>query len=233
MDKKYELMLPILSARLESIIKMVNRGERIIDVGTDHALIPIKIIGLGLRKSAVASDIREGPLKIAQKNIDKYGLQKKIKIFQSDGLKYLVIEPDDCIVIAGMGGYEIISILKDAMPPCKNIILQPQKSLMELRCFLSENGYLIDDEIIVKENNRFYIVMKIEYTGRPYSLNLTMQIAGPVILKKKSEHFYDYISYLINQMGKKQKGNKNYILVKSELEKELIDFDYKRNSKEN
>ncbi len=225
MEKVFKGKNPVLSPRLETIINMINPGERLIDVGTDHSFIPITAISKGIRKTVIATDIREGPLRIAKKNVIKYALQDKIKLFRTDGLKGITIQNEDCIVIAGMGGYEIISILQETLPDCENIILQPQKSLMELRQFLADNGYEIKDEKIIKELNRFYIAIKVKYTGRKYFLNLTQQIAGPIILDMKSELYKDYILYLIEQIEKKEKGNSSLRFVKSELETELSRYE--------
>jgi len=225
MEKLFKGKLPTLSPRLETIINMINPGERLIDVGTDHSFVPIIIIIKGIRKIAIATDIREGPLKIANRNIVKFDLQDKIRLLRTDGLKGISIHQDDCIVIAGMGGYEIISILQEKLPECKNIILQPQKSIMELRQFLSEKGYEIEDEKVIKEYNRFYIAIKVKYTGIKYCLDLTQQIAGPVILANKGELFKEYMIYLINQMEKMKNGNSNLGFVKLNLETELNKYE--------
>jgi len=227
MEKCFNAKLPVLSPRLETIVNMITQGQRIIDIGTDHCLIPITVISKGIRKIGIATDIREGPLKIAKKNIIKFKISDKIQLFRTDGLKGITIKPDDSIIIAGMGGYEIISILQQTLPVCENIILQPQKSLMELRQFLSEKGYEIKDEKISKESHRFYIAIKVKFTGKKYSLNLTEQIVGPVILNTRDEYFNEYICYLIKQMDKMKKSNNSLSYVKSELEK--IETEFKNN----
>jgi len=225
MKKCFNVKLPVLSPRLETIINMITPGQRIIDVGTDHCLIPITAIAKGIRDIGIATDIRVGPLKIAKKNILRFGFQDKIQLLQTDGLKGITIKTDDSMVIAGMGGYEIISIMQETMPVCENIILQPQKSHMELRQFLSENGYEIQDEKIAKESHRFYVAIKAKFTGKKYYLNLTRQIVGPVILNSRNELVKDYICYLIKQMEKMKKGNSEFSFVKSELEKIETEFE--------
>ena len=52
-----------LSKRLQCIADYVRPGDRIIDVGTDHAYIPIWLLLNGIVEHAAATDIRSGPIK--------------------------------------------------------------------------------------------------------------------------------------------------------------------------
>ena len=75
-----------LDKRLEICANMVDSGKKFIDIGTDHAYLPIWLVLNGIIDEAIAADIREEPLKKAKKNIIKYGLQDKIKTIKTDGL---------------------------------------------------------------------------------------------------------------------------------------------------
>lgn len=219
MDSIPKAALPKLSKRLQLIADMVVDSKVLIDVGTDHALIPIFTIGTGRCEFAIAADIKEGPLKIAERNILKYKMQDRISTCLTDGLEGIEVGTNDTVVISGMGGYEIISILSDKNIHAKSLILQPQKSIMELRMFLSHNGYQIRKEKIAKEDNKFYIVMDVFYTGVKYDLTLVEKIAGPSILSDKPLYFSDYLSHLIEKTKKQIKGDKTLIDVLRELER--------------
>lgn len=212
-------VLPKLSQRLQLIADMVENSKVLIDVGTDHALIPISTVGTGRCEYSIAADIKEGPLKIAERNILKYKLQDRISTCLTDGLEGIEVGKNDTVVISGMGGYEIISILTGKAIHAKSLILQPQKSQMELREFLSHNGYQIRSEKIAMEDDKFYIVMDVFFTGVKYDITLVEKIAGPSILSDKPLYFSEYLSHLIDKTKKQVKGDSTLIEVVRELER--------------
>ena len=71
-----------LSSRLKAIAEFVSDGEKIIDIGCDHALLDIYLYQNRKKVKIIASDIHEGALKQAEKNIKKYELEKKIKLLK-------------------------------------------------------------------------------------------------------------------------------------------------------
>ena len=61
--------------------------------------------------------------------------------------------------MAGMGGLVMGRILQEGAAvaaAARRILLQPQGNLPELRAFLYENGYCVQDEAIVLDNGRYY-----------------------------------------------------------------------------
>jgi tRNA (adenine22-N1)-methyltransferase len=71
----------------------------------------------------------------------------------------------DCIVIAGMGGMNIINILTAVPLSISKLILQPQHDLEELRRFLHANMYKIKEHLVC-ERSRFYVVIECEKTEK-------------------------------------------------------------------
>ena len=61
--------LPPLDARLALAASFV-KGRRVVDVGTDHAYLPIYLLKSGKVRSAAATDINEGPLERARINAE-------------------------------------------------------------------------------------------------------------------------------------------------------------------
>ena len=139
-DMERKLTKPKLDDRMMSAASFVNRGDVVADVGTDHGYLPIYLILSGIIPFAVASDIREGPLGRARKNARKYGVDQKMKFELSDGLAFLEDGcPVDDIIICGMGGETIISIIEASDYPKKSgvrLILQPMTKAFELREYL-------------------------------------------------------------------------------------------------
>ena len=138
-----------LDERLKSAVPYLKKGGRVADVGTDHAYLPIYLIENGISSFCVASDLRKGPLERAKENIGAAGLCDRIELVLCDGLsKIEPYRPDD-ILIFGMGGELIVSIL-EAAPWVKNeqigLVLQPMSHPEILRAYLLQNGFGICGE---------------------------------------------------------------------------------------
>ncbi len=157
-----------LDQRLLACADFVRSGTRVADVGTDHAYLPTYLVQSGKTTLAYACDINENPLLSAKETIQKYGVQKQIKLRLCNGLEKINKDEVDDIVIAGMGGELIIEILS-ACDYIKSenlrLILQPMSKAHLLRRFLCENGFEILDETACASNNKIYTVLCCEYTG--------------------------------------------------------------------
>ena len=187
-----------LSARLLAAADFVRQGSFVADVGSDHAYLPIYLCSLGKIKGALASDINEGPVARAQINIASYHLGKKISVLRTDGLSGVEkFSPDD-IVICGMGGELICSIIDSAeWTKNKNIrlILQPMTHAEKLREYLISNGFSIIGETILKED-KIYQIICAEYSGAVSDYSELELIFGRHNLEKRSEVFLEYARYV-------------------------------------
>ena len=92
-----------LSPRLQLLADWVSQGARLADVGTDHAYLPVWLTLHGRVTSAIASDLRKGPLERARETGRTYGAEG-IDYRLGDGLAFIRPEEADTIAIAGMGG---------------------------------------------------------------------------------------------------------------------------------
>ena len=79
-------------------------GIGVIDVGTDHAYLPVALARRGYCGNLLASDIGEGPLAVARRHAEDASVADRIRFFCCDGLELCPPEDVDCIVIAGRGG---------------------------------------------------------------------------------------------------------------------------------
>lgn len=182
--------------RLEMIFSMIPGGECLSDVGTDHGYIPIRAVQTGKVKRAIASDIGKGPLSRASEHILSAGLSDKIETRLGPGLSVLKKDEADIIVIAGMGGAEIRTILfsdPEIARSCKALILSPHKDAALLRNALSENGFRIFDEETVSEDGKYYPVISAVYDGSQRKLTEREAIFGPVNLEKRTESFRHFL----------------------------------------
>lgn len=159
----------MLDERLSCCAEFVRQGRVMADIGTDHAYLPIDLVTRGICPAAIACDLRSGPLACARENIESAGLQNKIRTVLADGLSGLDRESAEDIVIAGMGGHLIVSILQ-ATPwirdPAKHLVLQPMSDAPALRQWLCENGFLISRERAVQSGRHLYCIMSVFYDGQ-------------------------------------------------------------------
>ena len=154
-----------LSKRLETVAGMVTSGNRVADIGCDHAYIAIYLLMNRISPFVVAMDINQGPLDRARANIRKYGVEDKASIRKSDGLKLLKAGEVDTILIAGMGGRLMTQILSSRLKvvlSAKELVLQPQSDVYFVRKTLKEWGFQIIKEDMLKEDGKYYVVMKVK-----------------------------------------------------------------------
>ncbi|MCD8117336.1 MAG: Nif3-like dinuclear metal center hexameric protein [Oscillospiraceae bacterium] len=191
-----------LSPRLEAVAQAVPPGACVIDVGTDHARLPVWLVQSGRVGRVIAADLRPGPLEGAATLINKTGTADRITLRLTNGLSGLGPRDGDTIVIAGMGGETMISILS-AAPWTRQgtlLILEPQSKQAELRKFLIENGYSVTSERLVKDAGRLYPILTVRGGAAPgYSLaelhtGLYEQISDDPL-------FGEYLSGLADRMA--------------------------------
>jgi len=157
-----------LKGRLEKVASMAGRCSKPADIGTDHAYLPIYLVQSGMCPMAIATDIKKGPLRKAEKNIIKYHMQDKIELRLGDGLIPVKDDGCDVIIIAGMGGVLIRDIIEKSVDTAKNakfIVMQPMYAEEALREFLFRNGFNITEESLAKHEGKIYPVIKAAYDG--------------------------------------------------------------------
>lgn len=154
----------VLSDRMSAVAAFVTAGNRVCDVGCDHAWIPLYLVQQGISPGALAMDVREGPLKQAQEHIAEYiTVQDKIKTRLSDGLSAYHAGEADCLICAGMGGRLMMRILdedREKTATFREFVFAPQSEIQQFRAYLRERGYLIADENMIEEDGKFYPVMR-------------------------------------------------------------------------
>ena len=147
-----------LSQHLKDVATYVPKGAKLLDVGSDHAYLPIYLLEKGLITSAIAGEVVKGPYESALANVSASGFNDKIDVRLANGLA--AFEPYDAvttITICGMGGRLIADILdagKDKLKDVDRLILQPNNREDDLRIWLMKNGFTIVAEAIMTENGQ-------------------------------------------------------------------------------
>lgn len=161
-----------LGARLALCADLLEGGRPFCDVGTDHAYLPIWLLKSGKIPRAVAADINEGPLETAAKNARRYGVEDRLSLRLSDGLREISPEEAEEIVIAGMGGELILRMVQETPWLCfpdRRLVLQPMSSAEELRRGLVRLGFSVLEEQAVLDGGRPYTAFSAVFGGTPRS----------------------------------------------------------------
>ena len=236
-----------LSSRLEAILAMADPGCRVADIGTDHAFLPIELVRRGIALSAVAMDVREGPLERATAHVQEAGLSERIVVRLSDGLDKLLPGEADTVVISGMGGRLMVHILERRAHVDESIktwILSPHSEAEWVRRYLNEQGLILTNEDLVQEDGKFYPVMKaaagpdrVRDAGRMRVLDSGEDFTvderyGPELIRRRHPVLREYLTKrlevnrkilesLAGQDGEKALRRRQEILRESEEWKEL------------
>ncbi|MGM9637512.1 MAG: tRNA (adenine(22)-N(1))-methyltransferase [Eubacteriales bacterium] len=178
-----------LSGRLSAAASFVRIGSVVADVGTDHAYLPIYLVEKGIAPFAVASDVREGPLDRANAHISACGLSSRIKTLLADGLDGVERYHPEDILICGMGGDLIASILDGSdyiKNPAVRLILQPMTMAHRLRYYLCRNGFrILDEELVLEKDSKLYQILVAQYCGVPAEISPAEAYLGKINLKKR------------------------------------------------
>jgi len=159
-----------LNGRLLSIAGKLIPCDILVDIGTDHGYIPIYAVKNNICRRAIGTDLREGPLKAALRNIKKNAVEGRVELRQGNGLESVLLEECDQVVISGMGGTLIRDILSESIEKAKRanfLVLQPNTALYHLRKWLYESGFDISDETLSLDAGKFYVIMRAKWNGVP------------------------------------------------------------------
>lgn len=197
-----------LSERLQLIADWVPSGSRLIDIGTDHALLPLYLLLQGKIETAIGVDRSQQPLKQARRRRDKHSVQaEQLSLLHSDGLHNVSVQQGDIAVLAGMGGRTMMTILSS--PKVKDlavVIVQPNRNVVELRSFLAQHNWQITQEHITLENQQLYTTMMAR--PGPSALSPREAYLGPVLLREQPPEWWQWLrkQHEVLQKIQKQTG---------------------------
>ncbi len=189
-----------LSKRLNCIADMVDQNAVLADIGCDHALLDIYLSKNKIVKKSIACDITIGALNQARKNIAINKITN-IETRLGDGLD--VINKNDkvtTIVMSGLGNGKIISILNNNVNKLQTIdyiIIQSNTGISKIRKYVTSIGYYITDEILVKERNIIYTIIKFKKGKKRYSSKELFY--GPILLNNKDKLFDELLNSMIDK----------------------------------
>jgi len=216
-----------LSKRLQVCCSFIHPGDRVADIGCDHGYLGIHLLQKGIAKSVIASDVNEGPLQSAMRNAVKYGVRNQMTFYLSDGVRNIPRD-FDVMVCAGMGADTMVSIL-EAAPWLKSsqyrMILQCQSKTPMLRQYLSDQGFHIAEESVLRDGRFLYTVMEVVYRPEAPRLGIGECHFPPALLVnpgKELPAYYQQLLFRLNRAVTGQAEHADPMLVQALKELEAL-----------
>ncbi|MCL6442944.1 MAG: class I SAM-dependent methyltransferase [Alicyclobacillus sp.] len=198
-----------LSRRLAAVASCVKQDAVLVDVGTDHARLPIHLLQTGRIRRAIATDIADGPCAAARRAVEAAGLTQRIEVRKGDGLRTVAPGEVDTIAIAGMGGGTAAAILAagvSVLTRADRVVVQPMNVSEAVRRFLYMHAFHLVEEQVVPEDGRLYEVLAADahlhagspdpsyaaFLDDPQALAMAFTF-GPRLLASPSAAFLDHV----------------------------------------
>ncbi len=187
-----------LSDRLKSLTKYINKTDKVIDIGCDHALLDIYLVKNNIVDNIIVSDVSSNALKQGINNINKYNLNDKIDARCGNGLE--VLNDSDIVntvIISGMGSNTILKILNNKyINNINKLVIQSNKDYELLRRNIVNLGFIIDKEEVVVDNGKLYINIIFIRGNKEYSDTIYRYGLSSMVNKEV------YYNYLIDKYNK-------------------------------
>ena len=216
-----------ISSRIKTIGDFIDGCDDIADIGADHGLLELYLVAKFENIKILAVENKIGPYKILDRNLSGV---KNVKLSLSDGLE-AVDENIDVIVIAGMGGLNIRNIL-DAYPDkvkrLKKIVVDAHRDTDIARKTIVNYGFKINNEKIVYDKGKFYIVMEFLRTENieKYSedeLRFGYKLYQDKLWPKYSKYLVERNKNIICKI-KSKSGEQDKVLKLEELNERLRNY---------
>lgn len=191
--------------RIDTLCALLKPVDTFADVGCDHGYCTEYMLENGLCKRAIFSDISKGSLQKAETLLAKFVADRVATPVLGDGF-FGVPSGVDEVLIAGMGGSEMLAILTDKkygfIP--KRFVLQPMHDAEKLRRYLVENGADIQRDFTFFDGKYYDVIVGEYIIGKKKECAYTDAEFefGKDNLRERGEAFLSRIQKLLNDTEK-------------------------------
>ncbi len=209
--------------RIDTLCSHLGKTASFADVGCDHGYCSEYVLKNGLCERVIFSDVSKGSLAKAEKLLADFVEKGYAKGVLGDGF-FGVPKDTETVLIAGMGGSEIVSILSHEkygfMP--KKFVFQPMHDSEKLRRYLLENGGYIERDYTF-EDGKFYDVI-VGY----YADFAKLQTYTDAEFEFGKENLSTYGDAFIRRIKKLLSNTENYLLHPSLQEESRVALEEKK-----
>lgn len=217
-----------MKERIDELLKGIERGSIVGDIGCDHGYLLIQGIKQGVIKEGIGIEVVKGPYQRALQHMKEYELSEKVDIRLGSGLSPIKKGEVDTLVIAGMGGGTIVDILRNdeeegkVLDSVRRLVLQPMSSEEKVRTYLKEKGFtLIDESLLI--DKKVYVFMIWERGSWKWEDPFLLKV-GPVLYEKRNtlgDLWKSYIESHIKGLEHQLKGLRKGKETEDKIEKAL------------
>ncbi|MDE6411797.1 MAG: class I SAM-dependent methyltransferase [Clostridia bacterium] len=209
-----------MTKRLKEICLHIPKSKALADVGCDHGYCARYALKNGLAEHVYITDISAQSLEKAKTLLRKEIEEGKCVALVGDGLRVL---PEECtVLIAGMGGEEIVKILSYDIPPV--FLLQPMKNTEKVRRFLVERGCSVSLDYTFEDGKFYDLILGARGGGDRYTEEEflygrdNLKNPSPAFLKKLRTERDKIKNYLLSSPSEEEREK----LMKRLQEKERL-----------
>lgn len=214
--------------RIDHLCSLIKKTESFADVGCDHGFCSEYVLENGLCDRVVFSDVSRGSLDKAEKLLAPYVREGRARAVLGNGF-FGVPKDTETVLIAGMGGSEIVSILSDKtygfMP--KRFVFQPMHDQEKLRRYILERGGYIERDYTF-EDGKYYDVLvggrreegmeKQTYTDAEYEFGRDNLSEMGEAFRSRTERLCKDLARYLRREGLQQESRAELLRRKARLE---------------
>lgn len=179
-----------LGKRLGAALGLID-CDTLADVGCDHGKAGIAAIRTGRAKRVILTDISEKSLSKARASAEYFGIDADCRV--GDGMTVLAPGEADCVLIAGMGGNEIMHILDEGLGKCDDYVLLAHRDAPKLRIYLAKRGFRLRADTVVKDGGKFYNVLAAERGEGAVPTGAALWLGGDIPPSADREEYLEYM----------------------------------------
>ncbi len=194
-----------LDTRLFAAAELLGTGNTLADIGSDHAFLPIYMLKNQRIAHAIITDINDMPLKNSMDHVNQYRMQNYCEFRKGSGLEIIKDGDADLISICGMGGDLIATIIKNGIDTAKSaekLVLQPMTNHALLRKNITEMGFRIIDEKMIRDRHLFYQIFSVQKGDEKQYKNEIDFEFSPLLRYNKDETMREYIQFQLRVQRK-------------------------------
>jgi tRNA (adenine22-N1)-methyltransferase len=184
------------------IASLVPECDTAADVGTDHGYLAAWLLQNEIAQHVFATDIHAGPLARAKQTAQEQDLTSRMEFHLCDGLQFSGAERAEAVILAGMGGETMVSILEAAPWVQHNtaLILQPQSKQSLLYTWLRTHGIPITQAKLCIDAGKRYVAFRAGGAG---DLNVTVE---DLLCQAHDPIFQDYLTVEMQRITRALSG---------------------------
>ena len=214
--------MPILDARLQTAADLFAVCDLGADIGADHGRLSCYLLHHQVCGRMIVSDVSADSLMKARRLLALHGLDERADFRVADGLDALDA-PVNCLAICGMGGRLMGDILLRGRQKLQgaSLVLSCHTEIPLLRQILTEIGYRLNAEKLVRAKGRYYVVMRAEPGEQAYSEKEIY--LGPVLMRERPELWTPYLRWREGVVSCEQGHDRQLQWIREELYRETAD----------